>query len=56
MSATAEALMHKIVHPALPTAAMRPAPAEPPARETAAILIGRILNPGTVTSDPRQSR
>ena len=45
MPATAEALIHQILDPALPVTGAPSAP--PPAleRETASVLIGRILNP-----------
>jgi hypothetical protein len=55
MPATAEALMHQIVYPALPAAGTPSTPAQPRVRETAAILIGRILNPAALTTEPRPS-
>lgn len=45
MPATAEALIHQILHPALPAPGAPASPPPPRVRETAAVLIGRILNP-----------
>ena len=53
MSATAQALMHQIVYPALPAAGAPAAPSQPRVRETASVLISRILNPAEVATEPR---
>ena len=55
MPATAEALIHQILHPALPAAGAPATPAPPRVRQTAAVLIGRILNPAELSPEPRAS-
>jgi hypothetical protein len=56
MSATAQALMHQIVYPALPAAGAPAAPSQPRVRETASVLISRILNPAALTTGTRSIR
>ena len=55
MPATAEALIHQILHPALPAAGTQASPPSPRVRQTAAVLIGRILNPAELTVQLRRS-
>lgn len=56
MSATTEAIMRQILYPALPNAGSPSAPTPPRVRETASVLIGRILNPATVGSRSQSER
>jgi hypothetical protein len=55
MPFSAEALIQQILAPDLPAAGTpsRPAPAR--VRETASVLIGRILNPSEPSPEPRRS-
>ena len=55
MPATAEALILQILHPALPATGAPATPPPPRVRETAAVLIGRILDPGALPSRPGPS-
>ena len=53
MPISAEALIQQILNPALPPGGP-PIPAAPPrVRETASVLIGRIMNPSDITPGGR---
>lgn len=54
MPVTAEALIHQILHPALPAAGAPTSPPPPRVRETAAVLIGRILDPAELPPAERR--
>lgn len=56
MHDTAEALMHQIVYPALPATGAPPIPSHPRIRESAAVLIGRIVHPAPLTAARRYPR
>jgi hypothetical protein len=55
MPISAEALIQQILAPALPVAATPSTPSPAHVRETASVLIGRILNPSEPSPEPRRS-
>jgi hypothetical protein len=55
MPISAEALIQQILNPALPVAGTPSTPAPARVRETASVLLGRILNPSERSPEPRPS-